>query len=130
MTYKGISAIALGVAALVSFPLQAAYADTAGPAGPDAAAPSLSEPAPTPGWAEGGPASTGNASSMSHPRSRVHVRHIAYRDEHRWVRGNNFVADTANGVVGGVADLGSVAAYPVYCFPNYGSCSVRLPYRP
>jgi hypothetical protein len=67
---------------------------------------------------------------MSHPRSRVHVRHIAYRDEHRWVRGNNFVADTANGVVGGVADLGSVAAYPVYCFPNYGSCSVRLPYRP
>jgi hypothetical protein len=28
-------------------------------------------------------------------------------------------------VVGGVADLGSIAAYPVYCFPNYGSCPVH-----
>ena len=27
------------------------------------------------------------------------------------------------------ADLGSVAAYPFCCFPNYGSCSVRVPYR-
>jgi hypothetical protein len=32
-------------------------------------------------------------------------------------------------VVGGVADLGSIAAYPFYCFPNYDSCSVRVPYR-
>jgi hypothetical protein len=29
------------------------------------------------------------------------------------------------GLVGGVADLGSIAAYPIYCFPNYGSCPVR-----
>jgi len=35
----------------------------------------------------------------------------------------------AIGVAGGAADLGSVAAYPFYCFPNYGSCSVRVPYR-
>ena len=33
------------------------------------------------------------------------------------------------GVAGGAADLGSVAAYPFYCFPNYGSCPVRVPYR-
>jgi hypothetical protein len=35
------------------------------------------------------------------------------------------VATAANGVVGGVADLGSIAAYPIYCFPNYGSCPVH-----
>ena len=48
MTTSGISAIALGMAALVSFPLSAAYADTPAPAGPNA--PSLSEPSPTPAW--------------------------------------------------------------------------------
>ena len=35
------------------------------------------------------------------------------------------MATAANGVVGGVADLGSIAAYPIYCFPNYGSCPVH-----
>ena len=131
MTTNGISAIALGVAALVIFPLSAAYADTAAPATPNAATPSLSEPSPTPSWAEGGPLSATNPTATNPQRSRAHARHIAYRDEHRYVRsGSNFVADTAHGVVGGVEDLGSVAAYPVYCFPNYGSCSVRLPYRP
>ena len=34
----------------------------------------------------------------------------------------------AHGVVGGVTTLGSVAAYPIYCFPNYGSCHFRRPY--
>ncbi len=130
MTYSGISAIALGMAALVSFPLSAAYADTA-PAGPNAVAPSLSEPAPTPSWAESGPGSTGSATATIHQRARGHVRHVVYRNHYRYVRsGDNFVADTANGVVGGGADLGSMAAYPFYCFPDYGSCSVRLPYRP
>jgi hypothetical protein len=33
------------------------------------------------------------------------------------------------GVAGGVADLGSIAAYPFYCFPDYGACRVRVPYR-
>ncbi len=28
----------------------------------------------------------------------------------------------------GVANLASLAAYPVYCFPHYGSCPVYLPY--
>ena len=42
---------------------------------------------------------------------------------------DNPVATAATGVAGGVADLGSIAAYPFYCFPNYGSCSVRVPYR-
>jgi len=31
-------------------------------------------------------------------------------------------------VVGGVADLGSIAAYPFYCFPRYGSCHFHRPY--
>jgi hypothetical protein len=39
------------------------------------------------------------------------------------------VGAAAIGVVGGVADLCSIAAYPFYCFPDYGSCSVRVPYR-
>ncbi len=129
MTTSGISAIALGMAALVSFPLFAAFADTPAPAGPNT--PSLSEPSPTPAWAESGPAATGNATAINHQRARGHVRHIVYRREPRDARaGDNFVADTASGVVGGVADLGSMAAYPFYCFPDYGSCSVRLPYRP
>ncbi len=130
MTYKSITAIVLGIAALVSAPLEAAYADTAS-SEQSAASPSLSEPSPTPGWAEGGPSSAANGAAGAQRPSRVHPRHYARRNEHRYVRsGSNFVADTANGVVGGVEDLGSVAAYPVYCFPNYGSCSVRLPYRP
>jgi len=54
--------------------------------------------------------------------ARHYVRHYAYRY-------HNPVAAAATGVVGGVADLGSLAAYPFYCFPNYGSCSVRMPYR-
>ena len=130
MTTSGISAIALGMAALVSFPLSAAYAETAASAGPNAT-PSLSEPATTSGWAESGPASTGAAAATHHQRARVPVRHVVYRNHYRYVRsGSDFVADTANGIVGSVADLGSMAAYPIYCFPDYGSCSVRLPYRP
>ncbi|RBP15761.1 hypothetical protein DFR50_10730 [Roseiarcus fermentans] len=127
MSCRGISAIAFGVAALALCPLQAAYADSAPPAG--ASTPSLSEPAPTPGWVEGSPSSSESATTAIHQRPRVHVRHLGYRDEHRRARGNNVLADAANGVVGGVADLGSVAAYPIYCFPNYGRCSVRVPYR-
>ena len=52
--------------------------------------------------------------------------HYAWRNGHRYVAyGANPVATAANGVVGGVADLGSIAAYPIYCFPNYGSCPVH-----
>ena len=39
------------------------------------------------------------------------------------------MAVAAIGMASGVAALGSLAAYPFYCFPNYGSCSVRVPYR-
>jgi hypothetical protein len=53
-------------------------------------------------------------------------RHYAWRNGHRYVAySNNPVAVAANGVVGGVADLGSIAAYPIYCFPNYGSCRMH-----
>jgi hypothetical protein len=139
------SAIALGVAAFVSLStLPAARADSSAepaptpsvtvPAHPTsaptsaptttAAAPSLNEPAPTPAWAESGPHGTTAARNSSVHRS-AH-RHYASRHERR---SDNPVATVAMGVAGGAADLGSVAAYPFYCFPNYGSCSVRIPYR-
>ncbi len=126
----GISATALGLAALSCFCAPQARAVT-----PDAAAPSLSEPAPTPGWAEAGPTAAGGETAI--PPHRPYVagghaaaRHSAWRSAHRTTHvGRNPLADAATGVVGGVADLGSVAAYPFYCFPNYGSCSVRVPYR-
>jgi hypothetical protein len=135
------SAIALGVAAFVSLtPLSAAFADPSAepaptPSAPAAATPapaaspatpSLSEPAPTPGWAESGP---GGPTVAQHPSVRDYARrHYASRSGHRYYS-DNPVATAAIGVAGGVADLGSIAAYPFYCFPNYGSCSVRVPYR-
>jgi len=62
--------------------------------------------------------------------ARHYVRHYAWRNGHRYIYyGNNPVAAGTAGVVGGLADLGSVAAYPFYCFPNYGSCPVYRPYR-
>ena len=42
--------------------------------------------------------------------------------------GRNPVAAVVRVVFGGVADLGSLAAYPVYCFPHYGRCHVFVPY--
>jgi hypothetical protein len=138
------SALAFGVAALVSLStLSAARADSAtepaptpsvtAPAHPpsiptpattsSSAAPSLNEPAPTPAWAESGPHRT-TAAQNSPARHSAHHRY-AYHER----RSDNPVARVAMGVAGGAADLGSVAAYPFYCFPNYGSCSVRVPYR-
>jgi hypothetical protein len=135
MTYSPTrtSAIALGVAAFVSLaPLSAAFADSSAEPAPtpspapasSAAAPSLSEPAPTPGWAESGP---GGTTVAQHSMRHYAHRHYAYRSGYRY--SDNPVATAATGVAGGVADLGSIAAYPFYCFPNYGSCSVRVPYR-
>jgi hypothetical protein len=65
-----------------------------------------------------------------HPRYR-YARHYAWRNGRRYYRyySDNPVASAATGVADGVADLGSIAAYPFYCFPDYGSCSVRVPYR-
>jgi hypothetical protein len=137
-----VSAIALGAAAFVSFsPLSAAWADTSAepaptptvsapttaPATPTTAAkPSLSEPAPTPGWAESTPAGATGAEHSNWHHARHYTRHYAWRNGHRYVTyDNNPVAVAANGVVGGVADVGSLAAYPFYCFPNYGSCHVH-----
>jgi hypothetical protein len=148
MTYgvSHISVLALGAAALVSLsPLSPARADSSAepaptpsvtapahpsseptPAPSSAAAPSLNEPAPTPGWAESRPHGTTVAGNSS-VRHYAH-RHYAYRRQHRDYR-DNPVGAVAMGMAGGAADLGSVAAYPFYCFPNYGSCSVRVPYR-
>jgi len=130
-----VSIIALGVATFVSSsPLSAARADTsAQPApAPSAPAPSLPEPAPTPDfWVESGP---DGATVAQHPVARRHARHYArhyaWRDGRRYAYySDNPVASAATGMAGSVADLGSLAAYPFYCFPNYGSCSVRWPYR-
>ena len=132
------SAIALSVAALVSLSPLSAWADTpAAPAPPArpapassaAATPSLNEPAPTPVWAESGP----GAPTVAQQRAMRHyprhpARRYAWRSGRRYYS-DNPVATAATGVAGGVADLGSIAAYPFYCFPNYGSCSVRVPYR-
>lgn len=135
------SAIAFGVAAFVSLStLSAALADSSAEPAPTpnaparvatptptttaAATPSLGEPSPTPGWAEAGP---NGGTSAQHPGARHRTRHYAYRTERR--HDGNPVRSAATGVAGSVADLGSIAAYPVYCFPNYGSCSVRVPYR-
>jgi hypothetical protein len=103
------------------------------------AKPSLAEPATTPGWAEAGPKR--GAGKRMEVRRPTHVyarrygphemRHYARRSEHGYpplgyVRyENNPVATATRGVVDGVADLGSIAAYPVYCFPDYGSCPLR-----
>ena len=136
-----ISAVALGAASFLSLaPLSTARADTsAEPAPtptfsapmstptPTAAAPSLSEPAPTPSLAEA-PRKGATAAARPHERhyARHYTRHYASRDGRRYVGyDNNPVAVAANGVASGVADLGSIAAYPIYCFPNYGSCRVH-----
>jgi hypothetical protein len=87
---------------------------------------------PTPDfWVESGP---DDATVAQHPASRHPARH--YARQHAWRDGrrhayysDNPVAAAATGVAVGVADLGSLAAYPFYCFPNYGSCSVHWPYR-
>jgi hypothetical protein len=143
-----VSAIALGAAAFVSLaPLTTASADDSAASGmtstpssqaatpsgtastTGAAEPSLSEPAPTPGWAEGGPPSTTSGATAAQNR-HYGTRHYAWRNGHRYVYySNNPVANAATGVVGSMADLGSLAAYPIYCFPRYGSCPVYWPYR-
>ena len=140
-----VSAIALGAAVFLSLaPLSIARADTSAepaptpsqpapaqsaPAAttPNAAAPSLSEPAPTPSTAESAPGKA-TVAERSHMRHYAHrySRHYAWRNGHRYVAySHNPVAVAANGVVGGVADLGSIAAYAIYCFPNYGSCRMH-----
>ena len=120
-----ISVAAVGLAAVGSLaPAGVARADTS------PATPSLAEPSPTPGWAEAGPGDAGTAPKVQH-RSRVYAHHYDSRRGHTHVyRSGNPLAAAATGVAGGVADLGSMAAYPFYCFPDYGSCPVRLPYRP
>ena len=51
------------------------------------------------------------------------MRQYGWRSAPRYApRSQNPVAAAANGAAGAVADLGSIAAYPIYCFPNYGSC--------
>ena len=102
----------------------AATAPTANPApAQSAATPSLGEPAPTSKIAESG---TANARPPSHAYSpHAYRRHYARAYVHRYRENENPVTAAAHGVVAGVSTLGSVAAYPIYCFPNYGSCHLR-----
>jgi hypothetical protein len=94
--------------------------------------PSLNEPAPTPGWAESSPGGTPRPTSEAagaHRPAHAYVLHHARHSHYAWRDGHrNPVAAAADGVVGGMADLGSLAAYPIYCFPRYGSCPVYRPY--
>jgi hypothetical protein len=135
-----ISAIAFGVAALALMsPHSPASAD---PSATGATNPSLAEPAPTPTIMTSAPDTTTPATGAAEPPprpkfatsgaansriSRRPARHYARGYSHRY-RDNNPVAAAATGVVGGVADLGAIAAYPLYCFPRYGSCPVYRPY--
>jgi len=129
------AAIALGMAALVSLSPLSARADTPTAPAPNpapasnATAPSLAEPAPTPGWAESelGGRTVAQRHAMRH-YPHHYARHYTWRNGHRY-SSDNPVASAATGVAGGIADLGSIAAYPFYCFPDYGSCPVRVPYR-
>ena len=129
-----VSFAALGVAALVSsFPFSAVRADTTPTSSVADTTPtsSVGEPATTlEFWVESGP---DEATVVQRPATRNHARHYAHhyawRAERRYPYTNNPVAAAATGVARGVADLGLLAAYPFYCFPNYGSCAVRRPYR-
>ena len=86
-----------------------------------------------PRWIFGWKSGPDDATVAQYPAARHHAghyaRHYASRDGRRYAYRDNPVAAAATGVARGVADLGSLAAYPFYCFPNYGSCSVRRPYR-
>ena len=69
----------------------------------------------------------GNAAT-NHPRQyrRYHYgRHYIRYARHDY---HHPAAAAAAGAAGALADLGSVAAYPLYCFPDYRSCPVHLPY--
>jgi hypothetical protein len=115
-----VSALALSVAAFASLSsLSAAVADTSTGGGDT---PSLSEPAPTPDVAT----APGSATPAMQPPVRSHARHYA-RHNH-YARSGRYDRNPVADVFGGVADLGAMAAYPIYCFPNYGSCPVYRPY--
>ena len=140
MTYSVAqpSAIALVVAAAMSFSSSRrtrGFADAAFPsnehiyAAGDGAPVGRDCPVHERARADAGLAQSGsNGQSVTQNPSARHYahRHYAYgRREYS----DHPVRTVAMGVAGGAADLGSVAAYPFYCFPNYGSCPVRVPYR-
>ena len=136
----GGSAIALGLAAVVSLSTLTARSETS-PAAPSATSGEAASPVGA-AATTGNPATPGSEAVRPPARPYVHVtrpyvRHYAHhytRHAHyAWRKGRRYayhdpVAAGAAAVVGGVADLGSIAAYPVYCFPHYGSCPVYLPY--
>ena len=67
--------------------------------------------------------------ATAHASVRRYANHYPYHSRHYGTAyGRNPVAAVVRGVFGGVADLGSLAAYPVYCFPHYGRCHVFVPY--
>ena len=67
--------------------------------------------------------------ATNHASVRRYANHYTYNSRrYGTAYGRNPVAAVVRGVFGGVADLGSLAAYPVYCFPHYGRCHVFVPY--
>ena len=67
--------------------------------------------------------------ATTHAYVRRYANHYSYHSRrYETGYGRNPMAAAVRGVFGGVADLGSLAAYPVYCFPHYGRCHVFVPY--
>jgi hypothetical protein len=86
--------------------------------------------APAPGWAESHEGLAANDTSKDTTKaadaSRESPVHYAIHHPRHYARWDG---NPVRPIVGGVADLGSVALYPIYCFPSYGRCPVRVPYR-
>jgi hypothetical protein len=67
--------------------------------------------------------------ATAHASVRRYANHYTYHSrQYGTAYGRNPVAAVVRGVFGSVADLGSLAAYPVYCFPHYSRCRVFVPY--
>lgn len=142
-----VSAVAIGAAAFLSLsPLSPARADTPAASGMTSAtsgaasAPSGAALAPAaPSSAPGGAASAASGATSPpippsrptaaqwrpHTYARPYVHHQARLARHYR---HPSIPTAAARVAGELADLGSLAAYPLYCFPHYGSCPAYLPY--
>jgi hypothetical protein len=131
MTYSAIRvpAVALGAACLVWLsPLAPAHANMAATSGATSA-PAQGASAPS-GAVAATPGATSSPSGPAVVRRRAVGHHHYVHHNARYARYYRYhpIAAGAATVADGIADLGSIAAYPIYCFPNYGTCPVYLPY--
>ena len=132
---RGATAEPSGTASASTTTTPAAIGSTSAPTGVESR-PSGATAAPS-GAASGHGATTSAASgtmkaskgATAHASVRRYADLYAYHSRrYGTAYGRNPLAAAVRGVFGGVADLGSLAAYPVYCFPHYGRCHVFVPY--